>query len=105
VHRLKFYKSSWNFNSTKATYKEWFVFFEFLNPSTLGGHNFLNSIQSLYDISASNLSTGGIQVLFGHQKQVLFGSSLPPMLKCLVTDWFTLVRIFHGKNGPYLPDF
>jgi hypothetical protein len=52
-HR-KFYKSSLNFNSNRTTYKElfgclktslysvqWFFFFEFLTPFTLGGHNFL----------------------------------------------------------------
>jgi hypothetical protein len=53
---LKFYKSSLNSNINITTYKDFFrclgislcsiqwFFFEFLTPSTLGAHNFLNSI-------------------------------------------------------------
>jgi hypothetical protein len=97
----------WNSNSNRALYKEffecsktglynvwWFVFFEFLTLSTLGGHNFLNSIVLFLTIfNKPNASIKEIQVLFGHQKQpsLLLGFGLPWMLKCLVTDWFTLV--------------
>jgi hypothetical protein len=41
---------------------------KFLTPSILGGHNFLNSIPFLMIFSAPNVSIGGVQVLFGHQK-------------------------------------
>jgi len=44
-------------------------FFEFLNPSTLRGHNFFNSIMFLKILNALNTLIGGVQVLFKHQKQ------------------------------------
>jgi hypothetical protein len=44
-------------------------FFDFLTPSTLGGHNFLNSIMFLMIFSAPDVSIGRIQDLFGKQKQ------------------------------------
>jgi hypothetical protein len=46
----------------------WFVF-EFFTLSTLGGHNFLNSILFIMIFSAQDVPIEGIQVLFGHQKQ------------------------------------
>jgi hypothetical protein len=66
-HHLKFYKSSWNFNSkiqhTRHFLGVWelaFVvfdgfFFDFLTPSTLGGCNFLNSIMFLTIFSAPHV--------------------------------------------------
>jgi len=69
------------FNSNRATYKEFFgclgighysvrrfVFLVF-DPSTLGSHNFLNSISSLTIFNVPGASIKGVQVLFGHQKQ------------------------------------
>jgi hypothetical protein len=53
-------------------------FFEFLTPSTLGGHNFLNPIPFLIIFSAPYAPIGGVEVLFGHQKQ----QSLP-LASCL----------------------
>ncbi len=38
-------------------------FFEFLTPSTLRGHNFLNSIMFFMIFSASNVPIGEVQVL------------------------------------------
>jgi len=54
-------------------------FLKILDPSTLGGHNFFHSNMFLMIFSALNASIGGIQVLFGHQKQqnTPLGSSLP----------------------------
>jgi hypothetical protein len=44
-------------------------FSEFLTPSTLGDHNFL--VFSVFSTTLSVLDApkGGLQVLFGHQKQ------------------------------------
>jgi hypothetical protein len=43
-------------------------FFEFLTPSTLGGHNYLNFIPFLMIFSASYVPIKGVQVFFGHKK-------------------------------------
>jgi hypothetical protein len=56
----------------------WFVFFEFLTPSTLGGHNFLNSIPFFMIFNAPYTPIGGVQVLFRYQKQ-----KSPPLGSCL----------------------
>jgi Trk-type K+ transport system membrane component len=91
---LKFYKSSFNSNSNRATYNEFcgvqelaFVvfseaLFSFLSswpPFTLGGHNFLISNSFFMIISVPDVPRGGIQVLFQHQKQQNppLGSGLP----------------------------
>ncbi len=60
------------------------LFFEFLAPFTLKGHNFLNFIPFLMIFNALNTPIGGVQFLFKHKKQwnLPFGSSLPWMLKC-----------------------
>jgi len=70
-----------NSNNKKATYKEFFecskttfiafggFFFEFLTTSTLGGHNFLSSIPFVTIFNVPYAPIGGVQVLFGHQKQ------------------------------------
>ncbi len=62
---------------------QWFIF-EFLTPSTLGAHNFLNFISFLMIFSALKAPIGGVQVLFRHHKQWSspFWSSLPWMFKC-----------------------
>jgi len=67
-------------------------FYKFLTPFTLGGRNFLISNQFLTIVSVSDVPRGGVQVLFGHQKQrnPPFGSSLPWELKCSVTGRSTL---------------
>jgi hypothetical protein len=44
-------------------------FFEFLTPFTLGDDNFLISNLFLRVLSVLDMPRGGIQVLFGHQKQ------------------------------------
>jgi len=44
-------------------------FFEFLTPSILGGRNFLNFIMFLMIFNALDVSIGGVQDLFGQQKQ------------------------------------
>jgi hypothetical protein len=90
---LKVYKSSLNSYSKRVTYKElfgrwwinlcsvwWFVFFEFLIPFILGGHNFLISNPFSTIVSVSDVSRWGVQVLFGHQKQ---GS--PPLGSCALS--------------------
>jgi hypothetical protein len=41
-------------------------FFEFLIPSTLGGHNFFNSTPFLTIFNALDVPIGGVQILFGH---------------------------------------
>ncbi len=96
-YHLKFYKSTLNFNNNKTTYKEfgvclgtnlcsiwWFFFFEFLSPSTLNGHNFLNSIPFFTIFNALNMLIGGVQVLFKHKKQwnPSLGSGLLWTFKC-----------------------
>jgi hypothetical protein len=55
------------------------LFFEFLTPFTLGGHNFLVSNPFLTIVSVPDAPIGGVQVFFGHHKQLSYalGSSLP----------------------------
>jgi len=69
------------------------VSFEFFTPSTLGAHNFFNSIFSLTILSVPNAPIGGVQIVFGQQNQWSppLGSNLPLALKCLITNQFTLV--------------
>jgi hypothetical protein len=66
-------------------------FFEFLTPFTLWGRTFLISNLFSTIVDVSDASRGGVQVLFGHQKQQSrpLGSGLPWVLKCLITDWST----------------
>ncbi len=45
------------------------LFSEFLTPSTLGSHNFLNFIQFLTIFNAPKALVGGVQVFFRHQRQ------------------------------------
>jgi hypothetical protein len=45
------------------------LFYSVLDPSTFGGHNFINSIPFLTIFNAPSASIGGVQVLFGHQEQ------------------------------------
>ncbi len=54
-------------------------FFEFLTPSTLGGHNFFNSISFFTMFNVTNALLGKVQVLFKHNKQrsPALGSELP----------------------------
>jgi hypothetical protein len=69
-------------NNNKTTYKDFFGclktslcgvgrfrFFEFFIPFTLGGYNFFNSIPFSTIFSVLDVPIGGVQVLFGHQKQ------------------------------------
>jgi hypothetical protein len=94
---LKFYKSTLNSNKNKAIYKEFcgclgtglysiwcFVFFKFLTPFTLKGHNFLNFIPFFTFFSALDAPIEGVQVLFEHKKKwnPPLGFSLPWMIKC-----------------------
>jgi len=77
-------------------------FFWVLGPLYFGVCNFLNCNLFLTIFSASNTfkwifsapnaPIGGVQVLFGHQKQQRppLGSSLPWVLKCSITDRSTL---------------
>jgi hypothetical protein len=44
-------------------------FFEFLTPFTLGDHNFLISNLFLTIVCVLDVPRGGLQILFGHQKQ------------------------------------
>jgi hypothetical protein len=50
-----------------------------LTRSILGAHNFLNFNLFWVIFNMLNMSIGGVQVLFGHQKQrsLPFGLSLP----------------------------
>jgi hypothetical protein len=69
-----------NYNSNKATYKDFLgvwelsfvsfggLFSEFLTPSTFGGHNFFNPIMCLMIFCAFKALIEGVQVLFGHHK-------------------------------------
>ncbi len=59
-------------------------FFEFLTPSTLGGHNFFNFILFLTIFSVLDVLIIGVQVLFKCQKQWSppFGFGLPWAFKC-----------------------
>jgi hypothetical protein len=61
-----------------------FFFFEFLTPSTLKVHNFLNFISFFTIFSALNVLIRGFQDLLRHQKQWSppLGSDLPWMFKC-----------------------
>jgi hypothetical protein len=71
-----------------------FGFFEFLTPSTLGGCNFLNFNSFLTIFSAQDASAGGVQVLFGHQKQQSLPSDLACLeLKCSLTSSSMLHKI------------
>jgi hypothetical protein len=45
------------------------LFFEILTPFTLEGHNFLISNLFSTILSVLDAPRGGLQVLFGHQKQ------------------------------------
>jgi len=58
---------------------QWFFKKKFLTPSTLGDLDFLNSNPFLTILSAPDVPVGGVQVLFGHQKQqsLPLGSCLP----------------------------
>jgi hypothetical protein len=79
-HHLKFYKSSFNSNRNRSTYKEFFgcsktsfvefngLFFWVFDPFILGGHNFFNSFFFMI-FNVPNAPTWGIPVLFGHQKK------------------------------------
>jgi hypothetical protein len=53
--------------------------FDFLTPFTLGAHNFLVSNLFLTIVNVPDAPRGGVQVFFGHHKQLsyLLGSSLP----------------------------
>jgi hypothetical protein len=103
-HHLQFYKSSFNPNSKRATYKEFFgwsglgfvrfdgLFFVFLKPSTLQGHKIFNFNLLSTIFSVSDAPIGGVQVLFGHQKQQSppLGSGVPWALKWLLMGCSTL---------------
>ncbi len=112
---LQFYKSALNSNSNRATYKEFFewssflvfgdlFFFEFLTPSTLGGCNFLNSNPFLMISNAPDASIGGVQVLFGLQKQWSppLGSGLPWALKWSLMGCSTLVGMRGNESNNFL---
>ncbi len=74
---LKFYESTLNSNSNRqgifwaignpSCSVWWFVFFEFLTPSTLGGCNFLKSIPFWTMFSLPDAPIRGVQILFGHK--------------------------------------
>jgi hypothetical protein len=53
-------------------------FSEFLTPFTLGGHNFFIPNFFLTIFNVLDVPRGGLQVLFGHQKQ-----QSPPMFAIL----------------------
>jgi hypothetical protein len=46
------------------------------------------------------MSIKGVQVLFGHQKQqsLPLESGLPWVLKCLITSWFTWLKMESGQK-------
>ncbi len=87
VCHLKFYKSFLNLITTQQHTRNFVgvwepifeAFGEFLTPSTLRGHNILNSISFLMIFSAPNVPIRRVQVLFRHQKQWNhpLGSGLP----------------------------
>jgi hypothetical protein len=56
--------------------------FEFLTPSILRGHNFLNSIPFFTIFSAPNAPIGGVQLLIKHKKNAAFPFDLV-CLECL----------------------
>jgi hypothetical protein len=60
------------------------LFLEFFTPSTVGGHNFLNSISFLTIFNALEPPIRGVQVLFKHHKQCSppLGFGLPSAFKC-----------------------
>jgi hypothetical protein len=45
------------------------LFFSIIDPSTLGGRNFLNVIPLLTILNASYVQIRRVQILFGNQKQ------------------------------------
>jgi hypothetical protein len=55
------------------------LFFEFLTPFTLGAHNFLISNLFLTIVCVPDAPRGGVQVFFGHHKELSYPlrSSLP----------------------------
>jgi hypothetical protein len=63
------YKEILRCSGTSLCSVQWFVFFQFLAPFTLGGHNFLISNPFLIIITMSDVPREEVQVLFGHQKQ------------------------------------
>jgi hypothetical protein len=71
VYSFLIYKLFFNFNSNRATYNnflgcsgidfdnvQWFVFFQFLTPFTLGGHNFVISNLFLTIVSVLDVPRG-----------------------------------------------
>ncbi len=60
------------------------LFFEFLTPSILRGHNFFNSIPFFTIFNALDAPIEGVQVLFRRKKKwsLPLGSSLPLTFKC-----------------------
>jgi hypothetical protein len=74
-------------------------FFEFLTPFTLGGYKFPICNLFLTIVSVSDVSRGGVQVLFRHKKKqsLPLGSSLLGAVKCLITGQSTLI-IKHLEN-------
>jgi hypothetical protein len=60
------------------------LFFEFLTPSILRGHNFFNSISFFTIFSALDAPIGGVQVLFRRKKKWSppLGFGLPLTFKC-----------------------
>jgi len=117
---LKFYKSFWNSNKYRTTYKEFFeclgtnlciisvsmVFFlSSWLPLLWGrGCNFLIFNPFSKIVNVLDGPRGKVQVLFGHWKQWSppFGSDLPWAFKCLITDQSTLF-IFFPSTKPISP--
>ncbi len=60
------------------------LFFWILTPSTLGGHNFFNSISFFMIFKTLEMPIGGVKILFRHQKQwkLPLGFGLLWVLKC-----------------------
>jgi len=101
---LKFYKSFWNFNSNRTTYKEffgclrtslfsiwWFVFLSFWPPLLLGAITF----SILLFLVCQIRNRRGLSFFWTLKTmEPSLGSSLPWALKCLVINQFTLILIW-----------
>jgi hypothetical protein len=76
-------------------------FFEFLTPFTLGACNFLISNPFLTLVTVSDAPRGGVQVLFGHQKQW----SRPPWIwPPLSAEVFDHQPIYPNSLGVGVPE-
>ncbi len=99
-NRTTRYKEVLEYSRISLVMFDGLFFFKLTTPSTLRGCNFLNFIPFLTIFCAPDMSIKGVQVLFGHQKQqsLPLESGLPWVLKCLITSWFTWLKMESGQK-------